>query len=82
MDALNNPENIKILGNILKTNVSACSSIGSPFIIQIARIYNEMLNLYKIDSQLISQSVATQGMNAFHSSLEQEYVPNRIHVST
>ncbi|TPX51840.1 hypothetical protein SeLEV6574_g00005 [Synchytrium endobioticum] len=64
IEALNNPESIKILGNILKTNVSACISVGSPFIIQIARIYNDMLSLYKIVSQLTSQSVAAQGLIA------------------
>lgn len=64
MDVLNNPENIKILGNILKTNVAACSSVGAPFITQIGRIYMDLLGLYKAVSTLVSESVATQGLIA------------------
>ena len=30
---------IKVIGNIMKTNVAACSSIGSYFYPQIGRIY-------------------------------------------
>jgi exportin-1 len=61
VDVLNNPDNVKMLGNILKTNVAACSSIGAPFITQIGRIYMDLLGVYKAVSELISQSVATQG---------------------
>ncbi|KAI8910419.1 CRM1 C terminal-domain-containing protein [Gorgonomyces haynaldii] len=64
MDVLNNPENIKILSNVIKTNVSACSSIGSPFIVQIGRIYLDLLGLYKAVSTLISESVVQQGLIA------------------
>ncbi|KAJ3299754.1 Karyopherin transporter [Borealophlyctis nickersoniae] len=58
---LNNPENIKMLGNIMKTNVAACSSIGAPFICQIGRIYMDLLALYKAVSGLISQQVVMEG---------------------
>ncbi|KAJ3088258.1 Karyopherin transporter [Quaeritorhiza haematococci] len=61
VDVLNNPENIKILGNVLKTNVSACTSIGHPFIVQLGRIYMDMLGLYKAVSELISANVAQNG---------------------
>ena len=61
VDVLNNADNIKVLGNIMKTNVAACNSIGSPFIFQISRIYMDLLALYKTVSGLISASVATQG---------------------
>jgi exportin-1 len=61
VDVLNNPENVKILGNILKTNVATCSSVGAPFISQIGRIYMDLLGLYKAVSELISDAVATQG---------------------
>ncbi|KAJ3215232.1 Karyopherin transporter [Clydaea vesicula] len=60
-NVLEDSVNIKILGNIMKTNVSACSSIGSPFFIQIQRIYLDLLSLYKAVSGLISSSVASQG---------------------
>lgn len=61
MECLNDPENIKILGQIMKTNVAACSSIGQAFSSQIERIFAEMLNLYRAVSGLISASVVSQG---------------------
>jgi len=64
VDVLNNPENVKLLGNILKTNVSACSSIGNSFIVQYSRIFMDMLGLYRAVSELISEGIATQGLIA------------------
>lgn len=64
VDVLSNPENIKILSNVLKTNVSACTSVGSFFFPQIGRIYMEMLGLYKAVSGLINQTIADQGLIA------------------
>lgn len=55
---LEDPDTIKVIGNIMKTNVAACSSIGSYFYSQIGRIYHDMLNMYRASSQLISDSVA------------------------
>ncbi|KAJ3332106.1 Karyopherin transporter [Blyttiomyces sp. JEL0837] len=63
--ALNEPENIKILGNILKTNVAASSSVGAPFMVQIGKIYWELLELYKAVSGLISDSIAQNPNNMF-----------------
>lgn len=61
VDVLGNPENIKILGNVLKTNVSACTSVGAFFMPQIARIYLDMLALYRTVSGLISSKVEAEG---------------------
>jgi exportin-1 len=58
---LQDGETIKIVGNIMKTNVAACSSIGSYFYSQIGRIYHDMLNMYRASSQLISDAVARDG---------------------
>ncbi|RKO97956.1 hypothetical protein CXG81DRAFT_9513 [Caulochytrium protostelioides] len=63
-DILSDPEKIKMLGNILKTNVSACTSIGGGFLIQIGRNYMDMLGLYRAVSGLISQAVASEGLIA------------------
>jgi exportin-1 len=60
-DVLNNPDHIKQMANIMKTNVAACSSIGGNFIVQIARIYMDMLNVFRATSELISRSVAEGG---------------------
>lgn len=64
VDVLSQPENVKILANILKTNVSACSSIGAFYLPQIGRIFLDMLGLYKAVSGIISETVAQQGVIA------------------
>ena len=58
---LQDSDTIKVIGNIMKTNVAACTSIGSYFYTQIGRIYHDMLNMYRASSQLISDAVASQG---------------------
>lgn len=61
MEVLSNNDNIKILANVLKTNVSACTSIGTFFLPQVARIFLDMLGLYKAVSGIISETVARDG---------------------
>ncbi|KAE9400788.1 hypothetical protein BT96DRAFT_965198 [Gymnopus androsaceus JB14] len=61
MDVLSNTENIKILSNVLKTNVSACTSIGSFYLPQIGRIFLDMLGLYKAVSGIISETIVKEG---------------------
>ncbi|KAI0900860.1 CRM1 C terminal-domain-containing protein [Annulohypoxylon nitens] len=58
---LQDADTIKIIGNIMKTNVSACVSIGPYFGPQIGRIYLDMLQMYRATSQLISEAVVTEG---------------------
>ncbi|KAL0580241.1 Karyopherin transporter [Marasmius crinis-equi] len=64
MDVLASTDNIKILSNVLKTNVSACTSIGSFYLPQIGRIFLDMLGLYKAVSGIISETVAKEGQYA------------------
>ncbi|KAJ3257200.1 Karyopherin transporter [Boothiomyces macroporosus] len=61
VNVLNSPENVKILANILKTNVSACTAVGSPFICQIGRIFMDLLGLYKAVGGLISEAIVEGG---------------------
>jgi len=68
VDVLGNPDNVKIMSNILKTNVSACTSIGSFFLPQLGRIWLDMLGLYKAVSGIISEQVATQGESLANKS--------------
>ncbi|QSZ32979.1 hypothetical protein DSL72_002563 [Monilinia vaccinii-corymbosi] len=58
---LQDSDTIKVIGNVMKTNVSACSSIGSYFYPQIGRIYLDMLSMYKATSTMISEAVASEG---------------------
>ncbi|CCA66905.1 probable CRM1-nuclear export factor, exportin [Serendipita indica DSM 11827] len=64
VDVLSNMDNVKVLNNIIKTNVAACVSIGTFFIPQISRNFVDMLELYKAVSSIISTSVATEGLIA------------------
>eukprot|EP00123_Amoebidium_parasiticum_P017948 comp24043_c0_seq2/m.43098 comp24043_c0_seq2/g.43098 ORF comp24043_c0_seq2/g.43098 comp24043_c0_seq2/m.43098 type:complete len:1076 (-) comp24043_c0_seq2:246-3473(-) len=61
---VSDPERIKQVINVLKTNVAACSSIGQSFVIQLGRIYMDLLSLYRCMSEIISQNIATQGPDA------------------
>ena len=58
---LEDAETIKVIGNIMKTNVAACTSIGSYFYPQIGKIYHDMLQMYRATSTLISEAVAKDG---------------------
>lgn len=61
MDVLSSADNIKILANVLKTNVAACTSIGSFYLPQLGRIFLDMLGLYKAVSGIVSDLVQKEG---------------------
>ena len=60
---------MKQLGNILKTNVRACKALGHPYVLQLGRIYLDMLNVYKVMSENISSAIATNGQNVMKQPL-------------
>ncbi|KAJ1931882.1 Karyopherin transporter, partial [Linderina macrospora] len=60
-DELQNIELVKQLGNILRTNVSACSAIGKGYLNQVGYLYMDMMGMYKAVSELISQGIAQGG---------------------
>ncbi|EGV60742.1 Karyopherin transporter [Yamadazyma tenuis] len=55
---------VKIIANILKTNVAVCKALGPGFYSQLGMIYVDMLSLYKAVSSMISDSVARDGIIA------------------
>ncbi|KAH3679234.1 hypothetical protein WICPIJ_008668 [Wickerhamomyces pijperi] len=61
---LTNTETVKILANVIKTNVAVCSSMGSAFYKQLGVIYDNMLSLYNAVSGMISDAVAKDGLIA------------------
>uniref|UniRef100_S4R883 Exportin-1 n=1 Tax=Petromyzon marinus TaxID=7757 RepID=S4R883_PETMA len=61
VDILKDPETVKQLGNILKTNVRACRAVGHPFVTQLGRVYLDMLNVYKCLSENISAAILANG---------------------
>lgn len=57
-----NPETLKTLSNILKTNVATCSAAGpAAFLHQLSRIFLDALSVYRTVSGLVSEAVARQG---------------------
>lgn len=63
IEVLKDPDVVKQLGNILKTNVRACKALNHPYVIQLGRIYMDMLNVYKVMSENVSSAIATNGEN-------------------
>lgn len=61
VEVLKDHDAVKQLGNILKTNVRACKALGHPYVVQLGRIYLDMLNVYKVMSENISSAIATNG---------------------
>merc|ERR1719192_2686327 len=61
VDVLKDHEAVKQLGSILKTNVRACKALGHPFVMQLGRIYLDMLNVYKVMSENITAAITHNG---------------------
>ena len=69
MDYLKDMSAVKPLGSILKTNVRACKALGHAYVMQLGRIYLDMLNVYKIMSENISQAISVNGINVTNQPL-------------
>eukprot|EP00798_Chlamydomonas_sp_ICE-L_P000521 gene521-1934_t len=54
--------------NVLQTNVSVASSLGQPFLPQFKLIFADMLQVYKLYSELISASILAGGPVAARST--------------
>lgn len=52
---------VKQLGSILKTNVRACKALNHAYVVQLGRIYLDMLNVYKVMSENITKAIAVNG---------------------
>ena len=77
MDVLKDHEAVRQLGSILKvigriywfiinvtyfqTNVRACKALGHPYVLQLGRIYLDMLNVYKVMSENITAAITHNG---------------------
>ncbi|KAL9689395.1 hypothetical protein QQ045_009780 [Rhodiola kirilowii] len=68
VDYLKNQDVIRTILNILQTNTSAATSLGTYFLPQISQIFLDMLNVYRMYSELISSSIAEGGPFASKSS--------------
>ncbi|XP_059618860.1 exportin-1 [Phlebotomus argentipes] len=72
VDYLKDMSAVKQLGSILKTNVRACKALGHAYVTQLGRIYLDMLNVYKIMSENISQAIQLNGVNVTNQPLIKE----------
>ncbi|KAF5195132.1 Exportin 1a [Thalictrum thalictroides] len=61
VDFLKDQDVIKTVLNILQTNTSVATSLGTYFSSQISLIFLDMLNVYRMYSELISSSIAEGG---------------------
>eukprot|EP00455_Lapot_gusevi_P017975 TRINITY_DN1972_c0_g1_i12.p1 TRINITY_DN1972_c0_g1~~TRINITY_DN1972_c0_g1_i12.p1 ORF type:complete len:629 (+),score=223.65 TRINITY_DN1972_c0_g1_i12:149-1888(+) len=52
---------VKSIVSILKTNNCVASAMGHGYIVQLGRIYLEMLQMYKVYSEFVSNEIATKG---------------------
>ncbi|XP_062119750.1 protein EXPORTIN 1A [Humulus lupulus] len=68
VDFLKDQDVIRTVLNILQTNTSVASSLGTYFLSQISLIFLDMLNVYRMYSELISSSIAEGGPYASKTS--------------
>lgn len=61
VDILKEIEVVKQLASILKTNVRACKALNHAYVLQLGRIYLDMLNVYKVMSENITSAIALNG---------------------
>ncbi|XP_050304352.1 exportin-1 [Anthonomus grandis grandis] len=61
VDILKEIEIVKQLASILKTNVRACKALNHAYVLQLGRIYLDMLNVYKVMSENITAAITLNG---------------------
>lgn len=69
VETLVEPNTIKEIIKILKTNDRVCGAVGSLFTHQLETFFLDMLNVYKVYSERISAAIAVQGAIATQMSL-------------
>ena len=69
VESLVEPNTIKDIIKILKTNNRVCHSTGSLYVNQLKLFFMDMLNVYKVYSERISEAIARQGAIATQMSL-------------
>lgn len=69
VDFLSLLETIKRVANILRVNVRAAVSLGTHYVSQIGKILLDVLSVYKLYSEHISNTVAQNGPSAARTTL-------------
>ncbi|KFK25927.1 hypothetical protein AALP_AA8G181300 [Arabis alpina] len=68
VEFLKDPSVIRTVLNILQTNTSAATSLGTYFLSQISLIFLDMLNVYRMYSELVSTNITDGGPYASKTS--------------
>jgi len=58
-ESLKDPNTMKQLQTIIRTNDRVATALGHPFVVQLGNIYMDLLNIYKACSEMINGAVAT-----------------------
>ncbi|CAN8269826.1 unnamed protein product [Cochlearia groenlandica] len=67
-DYLKDPNVIRTVLNILQTNTSVATSLRTYFLFQISSIFLDMLNVYRMYSELVSSNISDGGPYASRTS--------------
>jgi len=63
-EVLKDEVTIRRIANIVRTNIFACRSLGTSFGPQIRKIFPDILNIYRMYSELVTMHIRTGGPNA------------------
>lgn len=63
-EMLGDTDRVKIIANIIKTNVAVCRAVGPGFASQLGNVYVDMMLLYTAVLKMISDAVAKDGQIA------------------
>ncbi|KAJ3615490.1 hypothetical protein Zmor_016375 [Zophobas morio] len=66
---LRNEEVLKSLSNVLRLNIRACQAIGHEFVVQIDKVFSQMLTLYNVLSNMIAEAAVAYGEVTFRQPL-------------
>ena len=65
-DSLKEPQCMKQLQTIIRTNERVAVALGNPYTVQLGHIYVDLLNVYKAFSELINTTISAQGAANAH----------------
>ena len=71
IDSLMNPQVIKSLDHIIKVNQRVAQSVGQAYLSYLHGIFNDLINVYKLYSQCISNSIRKPGHDSVLKPMKQ-----------
>lgn len=68
-ETFNNPDTVRELVKLLKTNQRVCTAVGPLYIHQLSKTYTDLINVYKYYADQIHTAIQTQGEDAYRHAL-------------